>query len=117
MAAPAQLAQDERIAQVLMALAATPLAKVHAAPVVLLSTDAPPEGILGLHIGGRHFTLSHADARITAVAVRQNMTDLDALAFAAGLEAAAALVELMQLRAEVRAMAERLAGDAQAAPQ
>jgi hypothetical protein len=109
MAAPAQLAQDERVALVLMALKATHLAKVHAAPVVLLSGDAAPIGILGLHIGGQHFTLTFDDARLAALAVRQNFAELDALAFAAGLEAAANLVELMQLKAEVRIMAARLA--------
>lgn len=107
MAAPAQMAQDERVAQVLMALSVTPWAKVHAAPVVLLSLDAPPVGILGLHVGPSHFTLSPDDARMVATAIRQAPRALEAEALAVGLEAAANLVELMQLRAEVREMKAR----------
>lgn len=114
MATPAELAQDERVAQVLMAIAVAPLARIHAAPVVLMSADAPPVGILGLHVGPSHFTLSVQDARIVVIALRQDLRRLEIDALAAGLEAAANLVELMQLRAEIRDLRTRLAVSAAA---
>jgi hypothetical protein len=102
MAAPAEIAQDERVAQVVMAILVTPLDRVHTAPVVLLSIDEPPLGILGLHVGARHFTLSIEDARLLAQALRRQPQQLALVALSAGIEAAANMVDLMEARAVIR---------------
>lgn len=104
MAAAAFTAQDERIAEVLMAMEIAPAARIHAAPMVVLSQDAPPRPVLGLHAGDRHWILTPEDALITARALETERPYPGAEALAAGLRANVTMTDLLVLRSRMTAL-------------
>ncbi|KQZ31706.1 hypothetical protein [Caulobacter sp. Root1472] len=107
MATPAQNAQDERVADVLMAMEGQPIDTIRCAPIVVLSQDAPLP-IVGLHAAGRHFTLSLEEARCVATAVRMEDASPGAQALAASIGMAATMTELLWLRAHCQVLRLRL---------
>lgn len=112
MAAPAFTAQDERIAAVLMAMETAPAARIHAVPLVVLSQDAPPRPVLGLHAGDQHWALTPDDAMITARALNAEQPYAGARALAAGLVAGVTLTDLLLLRSDMMALRHRYGGRA-----
>lgn len=109
MAAPAFTDQDNRIAEVLMALESAPAMSIHAAPMVVLSNDRPPRPVLGLHADGRRWALSIDDALITARALDAELPFAGAKALAAGLRAGVGITDLLVLRARMHALRAQLA--------
>ena len=106
MAAPAQLAQADRTAEILAAIALVDVAKIHAAPVLLLSMDGPPTPIAGLHIGGRHFCLSIDETAALAAAVETSPAIDHAQDLAKGLRAVTGVLDLMVLQERLRSARE-----------
>jgi hypothetical protein len=97
-------AQDNRIAEVLMALESAPAMSIHAAPMVVLSNDRPPRPVLGLHADGRRWALSVDDALITACALETELPFSGARALAAGLRAGVGVTDLLVLRSRMQAL-------------
>ena len=104
MAVPALIAQQERVADVLVAIETAPIGAIHAAPLVVLASDAQPKPILGLHVGAQHFRLSIEDAQMVAMALRLDPGFPEALVLAAGLDVAIGMVTLLELQARMRAI-------------
>lgn len=113
MAAPAFTPQDERIADVLMAMEIAPAARIHAAPMVVLSPRAPPRPVVGLHAGDRHWILSPEDALITARALETERPYPGAEALAAGLRANVSMTDLLVLRSRMTALRAQTASRGQ----
>lgn len=102
-AALSYLAQDERIAMVLMAIEAVDVNTIHAAPMVVIEAGQPPRPLIGLHVGPMHFRLSIDDVRTTATAIRCDAgAYAEAEALAAGLDVAAGMADLLELQQRMR---------------
>jgi hypothetical protein len=109
MNAAAHVTQGERVADVLIAIEAVDLATIHAAPLVVISRDAPPHALVGLHVGASHFRLSLDDARLTAE-ILQAETDLPgACDLAQGLFATVGMADLLLLGQRARRLAQACA--------
>ncbi|PHY20904.1 hypothetical protein [Caulobacter sp. BP25] len=105
MARPAALAATEaRVASALAAFETAPAVTIFTAPLVVLSADAPPRQIIGLHAGGRTVRLDTDEAILTAVALEHDATLPGAKAMAAGLRHAVAVTDLVALAARMRTL-------------
>ena len=106
MTAAAHTVQGDRTAEVLAAIALVDVAKIHAAPVLLLSIDGPPTAIAGLHVGGRHFCLSIDETAALAAAVESTPGIDHAQDLAAGLRAVTGMLDLMVIQERLRSARE-----------
>lgn len=70
MATPAELAQDNRVAEVMLAIDTAGRLPIHFAPVAVITADAPSRPVIGFTVDGRRFVLSRADAVILARVMR-----------------------------------------------
>lgn len=102
MARPAALAATEaRVASALVAMETAPAVSIYAAPLVVLSADAPPRQVIGLHAGGRTIRLDTDEAILTAVALEHEAFP-GAKALAAGLRHAVSVTDLVALAARMK---------------
>lgn len=99
-----ELAQLDRIADVLMAIEGVDIEAIRAAPLIVIETGKPTRAVIGLHVGSRHFRLAIDEVRTVAMAVRIERAIVEADAVAAGLEAFAGMAELLLLAERLRTM-------------
>jgi hypothetical protein len=106
MSAAAYTLRGDRTAEILAAIAVVDVAKIHAAPVLLLSIDGPPTPIVGLHVGGRHFCLSIDETTALAGAV-PSVPGIDhAQDLADGLRSITGMLDLMMIKERLRSARE-----------
>lgn len=104
MVRPAALAeQQDRVDAAVTAIAAAPAEAVYAAPMVVLSLDRPPRPLIGLHAArARPLRLDIDETILVAVVLEQLRPCANAEALAAGLRAAAATADLLELGHRMR---------------
>lgn len=106
MSAAVQRTREDRQDEILAAIAQVDVAKIHAAPVLLLSIDGPPTAIAGLHVGGRHFCLSIDETAALATAVEATPGITHAQDLADGLRAVTGVLDLMVIQERLRSARE-----------